>query len=126
MSENTSVSAEAGAWNVGPTAVALLSVTVAPEVWVQLYVSGSPSASALPEPSRVTVAPVTAFRSSPASATGAVFAGAVTDHPNDLVAVSPSASVAVTVAVPVPAAVGVPQMRRASDISTPAGRPSAV
>ena len=63
----------AGAVNVGIADVGLVSITFRPEVITQEYVRLSPSGSVEPVPSRVTEAPRTTARSSPASAPGASF-----------------------------------------------------
>ena len=77
VSWNVNVEDVDGAVNVGLAADALERVTEGPAVCDQAYVNASPSASVLPEPSRVTVAPVATLCVVPASATGGWFTGAV-------------------------------------------------
>ena len=62
-----------GAVKVGCTVFAFASVTDGPELWVQEYVSESPSGSALALPLSVTIVPGPTVCAVPAFATGAEF-----------------------------------------------------
>ena len=72
-SRKVNVPALDGAVNVGFCAVLLDSVTGVPPVWVQVYVSGSPFGSELPDPSSCTEDPVDTVCAGPAFATGGWF-----------------------------------------------------
>ena len=61
--------------NVGLATDALDNVTAGPAVCTHENVTASPSGSLLPEPSRVTTAPVDTLCAGPALATGARFTG---------------------------------------------------
>ena len=94
VSRNVNDDAVPGAVNVGLATDALDNVTAGPAVCTHANVNASPSGSELPDPSRVTAAPVDTLCAGPASATGGPFTGGG--------AVTVTVTVSVAVACPSP------------------------